>query len=50
MYKDVAPLTNYYEDFNEVLSNLIKAELDYKTASQTLDGSTELTDSNRITD
>mgnify|MGYP006928558436 FL=1 len=50
MYKDVAPLTNYYEDFNEVLSNLIKAELDYKTASQTLDGSTELNDSNRITD
>lgn len=50
MYKDVAPLTNYYEDFNEVLSNLIKAELDYRTASQTLDGSTELTDSNRITD
>lgn len=50
MYKDVAPLTNYYEDFNEVLSNLIKAELDYRTASQTLDGSTEITDSNRITD
>lgn len=50
MYKDVAPLTNYYEDFNEVLSNLIKAELNYRTASQTLDGSTELTDSNRITD
>ena len=50
MYKDIAPITNYYEDFNEVLSNLIKAELDYRTASQTLDGSTELTDSNRITD
>lgn len=50
MYKDVAPLTNYYEDFNEILSNLIKAELNYRTASQTLDGSTELTDSNRITD
>ena len=50
MYKDVASITNYYEDFNEVLSNLIKAELDYRTASQTLDGSTELTDSNRITD
>lgn len=50
MYKDVAPITNYYEDFNEVLSNLIKAELDYRTAAQTLDGSTELTDSNRITD
>ena len=50
IYKDVATLTNYYEDFNEVLSNLIKAELDYRTASQTLDGSTELTDSNKITD
>ena len=50
MYKDIAPITNYYEDFNEVLSNLIKAELDYRTASQTLDGSTELTDSNKITD
>lgn len=50
MYKDVAPITNYYEDFNEILSNLIKAELDYRTAAQTLDGSTELTDSNRITD
>ena len=50
MYKDIAPITNYYEDFNEVLSNLIKAELDYRAASQTLDGSTELTDSNKITD
>ena len=50
MYKDIAPITNYYEDFNEVLSNLIKAELDYRTSSQTLDGSTELTDSNKITD
>lgn len=50
MYKDIAPITNYYEDFNKVLSNLIKAELDYRTASQTLDGSTELTDSNKITD
>lgn len=50
MYKDIAPITNYYEDFNEVLSNLIKAELDYRTASQTLDGSTELTDSNKVTD
>lgn len=50
MYKDIAPITNYYEDFNEVLSNLIKAELDYRTASQTLDGSTELTYSNKITD
>lgn len=50
MYKDIAPITNYYEDFNEILSNLIKAELDYRTASQTLDGSTELTDSNKITD
>ena len=50
MYKDITPITNYYEDFNEVLSNLIKAELDYRTASQTLDGSTELTDSNKITD
>lgn len=50
MYKDIASITNYYEDFNEVLSNLIKAELDYRTASKTLDGSTELTDSNKITD
>ena len=50
MYKDIAPITNYYEDFNEVLSNLIKAELDYRTAAQTLDGSTQLTDDNKITD
>lgn len=50
MYKDIAPITNYYEDFNEVLSNLIKTELDYRTASQTLDGSTQLTDDNKITD
>lgn len=50
LYKDVAPLTNYYEDFNDVLSNLIKAELNYRTASQTLDGSIEITDSNKISD
>ena len=50
MYKDIAPITNYYEDFNEVLSNLIKAELDYRTASQTLDGSAKLTKDNKVTD
>lgn len=50
IYKDIAPITNYYEDFNEVLSNLIKAELDYRTASQTLDGSTTLTEDNKVTD
>lgn len=50
MYKDIAPITNYYEDFNEILSNLIKAELDYRTAAQTLDGSTKLTEDNKVTD
>lgn len=49
-YLDVAPLTNYYEDFNNVLSNLLAAEMDLKVASNTTDGSTTVTDSNVATD
>ena len=37
-YKDIAGVTNYYQDFNNILSNLIKAELDYKQAIGTLEG------------
>lgn len=37
-YRDIAGMTNYYQDFNNVLSDLIKAEIDYKTASGTLEG------------
>lgn len=50
MYQDVAPITNYYEDFNQVISDLIKAELDFKTASKTLNGTINTSDSNMAND
>ena len=46
-YEKIAPLTNYYQDFNNIVKNLIAAELDLKKASQTIEGTvngTPLTD------
>ena len=37
-YEKIAPLTNYYQDFNNIVKNLIAAELDFKKASQTIEG------------
>lgn len=37
-YKNVAPLVNYYQDFATVLNGLINAEMTYKRASDTLEG------------
>ena len=37
-YEKIAPLTNYYQDFNNIVKNLIAAELDLKKASQTIEG------------
>lgn len=37
-YEKVAGLTNYYQDFANIVNNLIAAELDYKKASDTVEG------------
>ena len=37
-YEKAAPLTNYYQDFSNIINELIAAELDYKKASQTIEG------------
>ena len=37
-YEKVAPLTNYYQDFSKIVDDLIAAELDYKKASNTIEG------------
>lgn len=37
-YEKVAPLTNYYQDFSKIVDDLIAAELDYKKASKTIEG------------
>lgn len=37
-YEKIAPLTNYYQDFTNIVNELIAAELDYKKASQTIEG------------
>ena len=37
-YKDISGITNYYQDFNNVINDLLKAEFDYKAASGTLEG------------
>lgn len=40
-YQDIAHITNYYQDFNNVVNDLIAAELDLKAASKTIDGTVE---------
>lgn len=37
-YKEIAPITNYYQDYATVLQGLIQAELDLRAASNTLEG------------
>lgn len=37
-YQKIAPLTNYYQDFNNILTKLLDAELEYKEASETIEG------------
>lgn len=37
-YEKVAALTNYYQDFNNIVNDLIAAELDLEKASQTVEG------------
>ena len=37
-YQGISHVTNYYQDFNDVLMNLLKAETNYKKAAATLDG------------
>lgn len=37
-YEKVAPLTNYYQDFSKIVDDLIASELDYKKASNTIEG------------
>ena len=37
-YEKIAPLTNYYQDFSNIINDLIAAELDYRKASETIEG------------
>jgi hypothetical protein len=37
-YEKIAPLTNYYQDFSNIVNELIAAELDFKKASATVEG------------
>lgn len=37
-YQNIAPLTNYYQDFANITDKLIAAELDLKKASTTIEG------------
>ena len=37
-YQEIAPLTNYYQDFSDITNALIAAELDLKLASNTIEG------------
>lgn len=40
-YQDIAPITNYYQDFNTVLNNLIQAELNLSAAAKTKEGTVD---------
>lgn len=37
-YEKIAPLTNYYQDFSNIVNDLIAAELDLEKASDTIEG------------
>nr|DAF63667.1 MAG TPA: Helicase [Podoviridae sp. ctz6O13] len=37
-YKEIAPLTNYYQDFTDILNNVVNDEMAYRKAGKTLDG------------
>ena len=37
-YEKIAPLTNYYQDFSNIINDLIAAELDLEKASNTIEG------------
>ena len=37
-YEKIAPLTNYYQDFSNIVTELIAAELDLEKASATIEG------------
>lgn len=37
-YEKIAPLTNYYQDFSNIINDLIAAELDLEKASNTVEG------------
>lgn len=37
-YEKIAPLTNYYQDFSNIVNDLIAAELDLEKASNTIEG------------
>ena len=37
-YQEIAPLTNYYQDFSDITNSLIAAELDLRLASNTIEG------------
>lgn len=37
-YQEIAPLTNYYQDFSNIVDKLLAAELDLDAASKTVDG------------
>ena len=40
-YEKIAPLTNYYQDFNRIVDDLVAAELDLRAAEKTVDGTPE---------
>ena len=37
-YKEIAPITNYYQDFTNVLNDVVNDEIAYKNAGKTIDG------------
>ena len=40
-YQGISSITNYYQDFNNIVNDLIAAELDLKKASNTIDGTVD---------
>lgn len=40
-YQAVSPLTNYYQDYNNVIMDLIKAEQEYNDAAGTIEGTAD---------
>lgn len=47
-YEQIAPLTNYYQDFSNIINDLIAAELDFEKASATIEGTVNGTPKNDL--
>lgn len=40
-FENIAPITNYYQDFSKIVGDLVQTEMDYKKAANTIEGTAD---------